>query len=242
MKEIKIVYDFDGTLTDHVFPSYPVMKKLGISIVDMIKNAKEFIKDKDQLVERFMQVYIDLFHKKGLAPSYENICLGAETISFAEGVEEFFEAINKVAMFHQVKLEHYIITSGMQEFLEKTKIAKYFTAIKGSSFLYNSSNEIIGVKEVVEAKDKVKKLLEINENSSNCTNIIYIGDGFTDFYSMNFVKENHGISICVYDENTRNDYLKLLEKNAIDEGFERDYRVESDLYQFLKESIKKVGE
>ena len=241
-----IIYDFDGTLTDSVFPIYEILNTINLNSVDVIKKYEYLVDDIKGKVNAFMYGYIKVLEDSGIELTKDNICLGAERLKYSKGVKEYFDNINNDAKESNVIIEHFVITSGMKEFIEKTTIAKNFKKVYGSSYYYENG-KIKWPREVIESKNKVEKIFDINKKrgvkKKDCTNVIYIGDGITDYDSMKFVKENGGISICVYDDDL-SVINKLKDDLVITSGFKRDYTKESSLYEYIKNQIinSKVGE
>ena len=50
-------------------------------------------------------------------------------VKLYNGVPQWFERINKYGTLNNIKVEHYIISSGLKEMIEGTAIAKYFKKI-----------------------------------------------------------------------------------------------------------------
>lgn len=241
-----IVYDFDGTLTDVFYPRYDILNKVKADTLEVIKRYDYLENEINGMVNAFMYGLIKVLADNNITLTKENLCTGADSIEYAKGVEEYFENINKFAKENNVTLNHFVVTSGMKEYIDKTNVAKYLNSIYGSSYYYEDGIAI-WPSEVVESKDKVHKIYDINKKrgmtENDCTNMIYIGDGLTDFDSMKFVKENGGTSICVYGKHL-DECRKLEEYDVINNSFERDYTKNSKLYNYIEEKIKssKVGE
>ena len=67
-------------------------------------------------------------------------------------------------------------------------------------------------------KNKVEAIKEIisenNYDKDDCSDIIYIGDGLTDVFAMEYVKKNNGVTIFVYyDENSKE--MKLIQEKEV---------------------------
>ncbi|MDO4283144.1 MAG: HAD family hydrolase [Clostridia bacterium] len=241
-----IVYDFDGTLTDVFYPRYDILNQINSDTLAIIQKYDYLSNEINGMVNTFMYGLIKALADHDVKLTKDNLCFGADRIKYSKGVENYFENINEDANLVDVSLEHFVITSGIKEYIDKTRVAKYLSHIYGSSYYYEE-----GIakwpSEVIESKDKVHKIFEINKKRGllkyNCNNMIYIGDGLTDFESMKFVKENGGISICVYGDKLE-ECKKLEEYHVINESFERDYTKDSKLYHYIREKIEnsKVGE
>lgn len=241
-----IIYDFDGTLTDFFYPIYGILNSVELDTLKVMKKYEYLVNDINGIVNVFMYGFVRVLKDNNIDPTKENICVGADSIRYSEGVEEYFKNINSDAKEQDIFLRHFVITSGIKEFVDKTKVAKYFERVYGSSYYYENG-KVKWPNEVIESKNKVEKIYDINKKrglkKNDCSNMIYIGDGLTDYDSMKFVKENGGISICVYGDDL-NECMKLKEYNVINGSFKRDYTKNSELYKYIEEQIikSKVGE
>ena len=80
----------------------------------------------------------------------------------------------------------------------------------------------------------IKEICKINAISENdCSNIIYIGDGFTDYYAMEYVKNNGGITIFVYQDCNDKDVLTMQEKGVVSFSTLADFSIDSELNSFI---------
>lgn len=109
------------------------------------------------------------------------------------GVEDWFERIREYGKGHQVIIEHYIISSGLKEMIEGTKMAQE-----------GAKNILLRIE---------KGTLEVNDPGVNdyysperlrvpFRNMVYIGDSDTDIPCMKLVNTYGGHSIGVYNSDT----------------------------------------
>ena len=82
----------------------------------------------------------------------------------------------------------------------------------------------------------VDKIMKDN-NKSNCNNVIYVGDGLTDYYAMEYVKNNGGITIFVYYDEDSYDLIKAKESGVVSYFYKADYSTDSELNKFIKEFV-----
>lgn len=61
-----------------------------------------------------------------------------KSVPLYKGVEEWFDRINKYGEKKGIEVEHYIISSGLKEIIEGSKIANKFKRIYASSYLYST--------------------------------------------------------------------------------------------------------
>ena len=83
------------------------------------------------------------------------------------------------------------------------------------------------------------KMLE-NDRRISTSNMIYIGDGYTDVPCMKLTKEHGGVSIAVYTDKTCNMAKKLLNDGRINYMIKSDYREGTEMDEIVKKTIKSM--
>lgn len=237
------IFDFDGTLTTETWPKFWVwVKKFGYSGEkrnDNLENAlAEYRKANDgDSLETFFGFFNDLLVNNNESITYEELMEGEKYINYNPGVNDFIQ--NSSA-------KNYIISGGLKNFLQKLKIAKYFDTIYGTPVLHNDNGLITGIGEVMTDDKKILAIIDIlkknNREGNDCSNIYYIGDGYSDAAAMRFVHNNGGKSIFVHQPN-KDDYYyhynnKIYEKlntdGIVDFCCIADYRNGSTLSNLLQ--------
>ena len=84
------------------------------------------------------------------------------------------------------------------------------------------------------------RMLE-NERRISTSNMIYIGDGFTDVPCMKLTKQNGGVSIAVYTDKTCNTAKKLLADGRINYMIKADYTEDSEMDKIVKRTIDSMA-
>lgn len=257
---IALIYDFDKTLCTKDMQEYTFLPNLGI-------NPKEFWESVDKLAfENKMDkilacLYMMIKKTKELGKSIgrEDFYNCGKEIEFFKGVEDWFSRINEYGKSKDVKIEHYIISSGQKEIIEGTNISKYFKEIFASEFLYENGKAIWPAmavnyttktqflsrinKGVLDISDDItlnNKMLAENRRIST-KNMIYIGDGYTDIPSMRMTHENGGYSIAVYQKNNKSTAINLLKDKRVDFAAIADYQENSELDKLIKAIIDKMS-
>ena len=204
------MYDFDKTLCTKDMQEYTFIPNLGIE-------AKDFWTEADKLRQENMMdqvlTYMYLMFQKmannnrPLKREYLNKM--GENIQLFPGVNEWFTRINEYGKEVGMEVEHYIISSGLKEIIEGTLIGKYFKEIYASEFYYNEDGNAVwprlavnytnktqflsrinkGVLDISDDASLNKKMLD-NERRISTSNMIYIGDGYTDVPCMKLTKDN----------------------------------------------------
>lgn len=229
MKKI-IIYDFDGTLTPYPMPKLEILEKCGLKEgtgnPDFLNKA--YLKSKQENMDLYKSFYLtslEVLKENNIEPNNINLTLGSDKVKYNKGVIDFLKE-NK-----EKRINSYLLSSGMKIYLEKTKVAKYFTDIYATTFLYEK-NKIVNVAFLMTDKNKVVALREIlkKNNKKDCKDIIYIGDGLSDYYVMKYVKEHAGTTILLYLDN-KEEAISMQEKGVLSYMLYNDFSKDSDFYK-----------
>ena len=231
-----VIFDFDGTLTPYPLPKFEILEKCGIEgekinqfYLQVKKKAESENKD---LYLALYETYFEIIKNAGFKLIDSNLCLGSDNISYNKGVYDFLSDLQK----NNVK--NYLLSSGLKVFLDKIEIADLFSEIYATKFNYNQHGEIIGINYLMSDINKVEAIKKIiSDNSNNqkdCSNVIYIGDGLTDYYAMEYVKNNKGTTIFVYYDEESKDMKIIKEKDVVSFYMPADFSSNSILNSYVK--------
>lgn len=236
-----IIYDFDGTLTPYAMPKFEILEKSGLNDGAYnpqflaLSNERAKVKNID-LYSAMYEVYIELIKKAGFKLTDENFCLGSDTVEYNLGVIEYLE------MLCQNGVNNYLLSSGIKVFLEQVSISKYFKEIYATVFTYDDNLEADGVEFLMSDKNKVVAIKEIllknGISNEDCSDIIYIGDGLSDYYAMKYVHEQGGTSIFVYNNVESKEIQSIREENVVDFYFKNDFSENGELNNCVKKLCK----
>lgn len=220
---LAICYDFDKTLSPDDMQAQGYIQSVGYDISEFWdeSNSMAAANDMDNNLAYMYKMVQEsegnfIFNKEKLAE------YGAKVKLF-NGVNEWFERIREYGKEHNVIVEHYIISSGLKEMIEGTKIAQngVFEKIYASSFYYNNRGVAKWPAQVINYTSKTqflfrieKGVLDINDPGVNdyfspeemrvpFRNMVYIGDSDTDIPCMKLVNSYGGHSIGVYNPITQ---------------------------------------
>lgn len=231
MKAINLVYDFDGTLTTSVAPQYKIIESCGYDSHQFNEYAKSN-KEKYGFYDGWYKTYIELVTNKYSKITDELVCYGSKDIDYNPGVINFlsnFKLDNTI-------IKHYVVTSGIKVYIDNTLIAPYIDKTYGTTFKYDNK-DIIGIDEIASSEKKIEHIKNINKINNrdelDCTNLIYIGDGLTDYNAFEFVKNHNGTSILVYNNNSYDNKLD----SVINASFKADYSLDSLLVEYIKKTF-----
>lgn len=220
-----VIYDFDGTLTPDALPKFAILEKCGLKggtqnplFMERVKST--ILENKLGLVEATIEVILGLMWEGGTPLTNEKLCLGASDRVYNPGVEDFLQKLRGYGV------KNYLLSSGVKAYLERTKIAPVFDDIYASTVSYDENGEIIGIEYALTESEKavvLHKIAElVNGNPENCAGIVYIGDGPTDLFAMEYVKSHGGTAIMVHCDRLNDE---PVDKNAVvDHYVAADYR------------------
>ncbi|MDR3411889.1 MAG: HAD family hydrolase [Formivibrio sp.] len=263
-----IAYDFDGTLAPGNMQEYDFVPALKMQPAEFWAEAQKVAQEQQaDAILAYMQVMLKKATAAEIPVRKEGFLEFGAKIRFFPGVEDWFERMNEYARQKHVRLEHYIISSGLREMVEGTRIAKHFTRIYASGFMYDHNGVANWPALAVNYTTKTQYLFRINKGSLDVydntlinkyvpdearpvpfANMIFIGDGETDIPCMRLVKDHGGHSIAVYDPDNkqRNPTLKEKARQLIEDGratlaTKADYRPDSPIDHAVRAMIDKVA-
>lgn len=269
--KIAIAYDFDGTLAPGNMQEHSFIPKLGINKTEFWKasNARAREQDMDEILA-YMQLMLQKADEKHIPVTRKAFLDHGKDISFFNGVESFFNRINRYAAENDVSIDHHIISSGIRDIIKGTSIAKYFKNIFASGFVFDANDVAVWPALAINYTNKTQYLFRINKGIDNSydnslinkfvehdkrpipfTRMIYLGDGQTDVPAMKMIKQQGGIAIAVYDPHKRKKKGKpsakqiceeLILQNRADYIAPADYKENSKLYKILTILINKIVE
>ena len=266
-----IAYDFDGTLAPGNMQEYNFIPDLNMDKGEFWQEANELAKkhDMDEVLA-YMHLMLIKAKEKNIPIREEAFMKYGEKITFFEGVETYFERINAYAASKNMHLEHFIISSGLREFVKGTAIAKHFKTIFASGFEYDENGVACWPALVVNYTNKTQFLFRINKGIYNSydntlinksmpederavpfSNFIYIGDGETDVPAMKMVNLYGGTTIAVYNpasvatphrpKSSKDICLDLIRQNRADYIAPTNYTEGGELDIMLKKIIDKTA-
>ena len=237
-----IMYDFDKTLSTKDMQEYAFIPGIGMKGAEFWEECNGLTK-KNNMDPILSYMYVMLREARGkkLLNRTEFNKLG-ESVELFPGVADWFERINAYGESIGVTVEHYIISSGVKEIIEGTAIAKHFKEIYAAEFLYDDAGVPVWPAMAVNYTSKTQFLFRINKGVLDVTehkelnaytseeerrvpfsNMIYLGDGFTDVPCMKLVKSYGGHSVAVYSADDVVAHA-MMEQGRVDYMAKTDYR------------------
>lgn len=262
-----IVYDFDGTLARGNLQEHSFIPDLGIDHDVFWKDVRRLAKaaNADEILV-YMQQMIERARKAGKAVTREKLRAHGAEPSFFDGVESWFDRIDSFAADHGLELDHYVISSGIEEMIEGCSIFPKFRQVFASRFIYNERGEAVWPAVAINYTNKTQFLFRINKGIDSVWDtqainrwmrpeerplpferMIFIGDGDTDIPSMKMVTSQGGCAIAVLDPDRWNDPLKvshihmLIAEDRVNYVAPADYLPSSQLDVIVKGALQRIA-
>ena len=260
---VAIMYDFDKTLCTKDMQEYGFIPALGMSSSAFWSEANA-LTDKEEMdnILAYMYKMVEKARQKHYPITKETFHDLGKSVEYFDGVVDWFDRINEFGKEIGVRIEHYIVSSGIKEIIEGTSIAHHFKKIYACEFMYDYNGSIQWPKFAVnytaktqflfrinkgvltvdsKSADKLNQFTPENERRVPFRNMIYIGDGLTDVPCMKLVKSNGGQSIAVYDpEKGKTAATTLLGANRVNFITPADYGPGSDIETIVMAIIKNI--
>ncbi len=258
---LAICYDFDKTLSPDDMQAQGYIQSVEYEVESFWKESNELAEsnDMDQNLA-YMYTMIQKARGKFIFNRKTLMDYGAK-VNLFPGVDTWFKRIREYGETKGVIVEHYIISSGLKEMIEGTKVANEFEKIYASSFYYDENGEAQWPAQVINYTSKtqflfriVKGTLDVNDSGVNdyfnpediripFRNMVYIGDSDTDIPCMKLVNSHSGHSIGVYNPETkdRRKVYKMMEDKRIKYFAPADYTDNSELDKLVKAIIDQTA-
>ncbi len=191
-------------------------------------------------------------------------------LSFFPGLPELFDALPKAALRQEheaagIKIEHYIISSGLKALLDGSRLKPHVKAMFGCEFGEDAEGRISFPKRAISHTTKTQFLFRINKGMLDYDqdvndhmppeqrpipfeNMVYIGDGPTDVPCFTVMARNGGQGIAVYNpaDTSGKSFRKCFQLSThagrVKHIAPADYREGSHLWLLLSEMIRETAD
>lgn len=258
MEKFAIIYDFDYTLSTKnsfefsLFPSYGIKSDYEfLSDIEAMRKECNF-----EMILSFLYGLVQMAKQHNRPITKEILFNAGKDIEFYPGVIEYFDKINEIGRHNGFEIEHYLLSSGLTEIMQGSKIASKFRKIFGSEFHYDENGLVDWPLNSINYTNKTQFIYRINKGILNNTddkklnafmpkkkraikyrNMIYIGDGLTDVPCMKTMIDRNGYAIAVFSEDPKN-AKSLLDHRRCNAIAKADYREGSQLFNLIKKRVE----
>lgn len=265
---IGLIYDYDQTLSPNYMQDEVLFPHFGINPTQFWKKSRELVDTEGYDGElAYLKALLDYLAMD--RPTNEDLRRLGGNLKFYPGLPELFAELSAVLSDQHrmlgIKVEHYIVSSGLKALLDGSQLAPHVKKIFGCEFGEDSDGRITFPKRVISHTTKTqylfrinKGLLEPNEDVNDhmspelrpipFQNMIYVGDGPTDVPCFTLMKKYGGHALAVYNPNeaNRSSFKKCYQLSALADRVKHiapaDYRPGSHLRLLLEEMVTEIAD
>ncbi len=265
---IGIVYDYDQTLSPTYMQDEVLFPAFGIKPEPFWKKCQALVRDEGFDSElAYLKVLLDYLEMD--RPTNDQLRQLGQKLTFFPGLPEIFAELDAtLTPAHRamdIRIEHYIVSSGLKALIDGSRLAGHMKAIFGCEFAQDEHGRITFPKRVISHTQKTQYLFRINKGLLEqgqdvndhmpahlrripFSNMIYLGDGPTDVPCFTVVRQYGGQAIAVYNtmDPSRGSFRKCYQLSTHADRVKHiapsDYRPGSHLRLLLEEMIAEVAD
>lgn len=276
---IALVWDFDKTMIKG-YMQEPIFKEFGINAVDFwsMVNKLPAQYEAENVRVNPDTIYLNVFireARKGSLKGLTNERLKAfgKDMQFYRGVCGFLPYLkqrienDKIYKDNDIRVEHYIVSTGFRQVIEGTCIRKDVEYVWGCEFIEDNDgtgNKVISeVGYSIDNTSKTRALFEINKGSTKdrgvdvnsvipeenrrvpFKNMIYIADGPSDVPAFSVVNKYNGVTIAVFpkgDAKALAQVEKLREEGRVNHILEADFSKTSSTRAWIEGKVVSIAD
>jgi hypothetical protein len=266
---IALVYDYDQTLSPLYMQDDVVFPEFGIDPIQFWAKCNVLVHDQKWDGElAYMKCLLDYLGMDNVT-NLRLKQLGAG-LKFFPGLPDLFDTLPTAALRPEheaagIKVEHYIISSGLKALLDGSRLQPYVKAIFGCEFGEDAEGRISFPKRAISHTTKTQFLFRINKGMLTYDqdvndhmppeqrpipfeNMVYVGDGPTDVPCFTVMARNGGQGIAVYnpDDTSGRSFRKCFQLSThagrVKHIAPADYRQGSHLWLLLQEMVTETAD
>ena len=266
---IAIVYDYDQTLSPAYMQDDVIFPAFGINAERFWQRCAALVQNEGYDQElAYMKSLLDYLSVD--RPTNAQLQTLGGKMKLYRGLPEMFvefqeDLLNDAHTAAGIRVEHYVLSSGLKVLIEGSTLRPYLRAAFGCEFAEDAEGRITFPKRVISHTQKTQYLFRINKGLLDMTqdvndhmppeirpipfeNMIYIGDGPTDVPCFTIMKKNGGHAIAVYnpDDPDRLGFRKCFNlathADRVRHIAPADYRRNSHLRLLLEEMVSEIAD
>ena len=163
---LAIAYDFDGTLAPGNMQEHDFIPKIGMTKRAFWKEVGALSKSNEaDNILVYMKLMLERAQAAHVPVRKSDFESFGATLELFSGVLGWFDRINAYGRAGGVRVEHYVISSGIREMVLGSPISRKFRAVFASSFMYDHHGVAQWPALVLNYTTKTQYLFRINKGS-----------------------------------------------------------------------------
>lgn len=258
---IAIIFDFDDTLAPESTSGF--LDSLGVDVPEFWQQTEVLRSNGWDPVPAYLYNMINI--SKAHPITRETLSRWGQNIRLYPGVPDLFDKLKarRDELCPEIKLEFYVISSGIEEIIRSSPIADHFTDVWGCDFHYDEAGGIAFPKRIVSFTDKTRYIFHISKGLVGLKSrsapfevnrkvsaqekrvprdqMIFVGDGYTDVPCFSLIGKAGGIPLAVCDTEDRMKWGRawgFMEEKRVIHWATADYRQGSTLYASLMMALE----
>ncbi len=253
---VALLYDFDGTLAPGNMHEHGFIEKMGLTVQDFWTLSDDLALEQNA-DNNLAYMCLTLQYAKRLGTTKKDFMSYGRDVKYFNGVENWFDRINEFGKKLGIRVEHYLISSGLSEMVEGMSICHKFTRVYANRYMYDDNGVAFWPARIVNYTDKTQYLYRISKGCLDETDksvnnrtekiripfkhMLYLGDGLTDVPCMSILQEHQGHCIGVYTPGkNKKTAEKLLDDKRVNVIAEGDYSEGSKIDKYVKSLLLKI--
>jgi hypothetical protein len=260
MKKIALCYDFDGTLCSGYMQDQKLLHDCKIEPKNFWIKVANYAKENHcDPTLAYLMLLEKQMRSAGLKVNAETFKKYGRELKLFEGVNDWFSRIKQFGKYHNIEIQHFIISSGLADVIKGCSFIKDINLVYASSYIYDDGKGV-WPKLSVNYSNKVQFLYRINKGTFDVfdqvgvnakkdanesvnipfENFIFFGDGETDVPCFSVNQKNSGKNICIYEKGNEKSFdigKKLYSEGRVHYLLDGDYSENSEIDKLIKQFI-----
>jgi phosphoserine phosphatase len=262
---IAVLFDFDHTLGRDSTSAF--LAAHGVDVRRFWSDVEARVAEGWDPVPAYLGRMIEA-SREGRPITREALRAFGKKVELYPGVAGLWRALRAQArsLSRDLRIEFYLVSSGIGEILRQTRIAREFTDLWANEFSFDARGAIAFPRNVVSFTDKTRYVFQVQKGIFGPASrskpfevnrkvpaealrvpldqMIFVGDGYTDVPCFSLIRKSGGVALGVFDPKDRRKWghaWGFVEDGRVSNLAPADYRPGSALRASLEMAIEAIA-